>query len=104
MAWSTVRSVRRVAFVVVAVHDDPRRGEICIIAVDPDYQSRGIGLTLVNFATDPVTGLGLTLAEIGTGGDPGNPRPGTYTRHVYEKAGFTVRTSARRPAASASAN
>ena len=76
---------RPVGFVVVAVHDDPRRGEIYMIAVDPDYQDKGIVLTLVNFAVDRITGLGLPLAEIGTGGDPGH----APARHVYEKAGFT---------------
>jgi ribosomal protein S18 acetylase RimI-like enzyme len=78
-------AARPVAFAVVAVHDDPRRGEIYMIAVDPDYQDRGIGLALVNFATDRITELGLPLAEIGTGGDPGH----APARHVYEKAGFT---------------
>ncbi|HEX7163759.1 MAG TPA: GNAT family N-acetyltransferase [Trebonia sp.] len=76
---------RPIAFVVVAVHDDPRRGEIYMIAVDPDYQNRGIGLALVNFATDRIIELGLPLAEIGTGGDRGH----APARHVYEKAGFT---------------
>jgi ribosomal protein S18 acetylase RimI-like enzyme len=79
------QAARPIAFVVVAVHDDPRRGEIYMIAVDPDYQNRGIGLALVNFATDQITELGLPLAEIGTGGDPGH----APARHVYEKAGFT---------------
>ena len=34
---------------------------------------------------DRITELGLPLAEIGTGGDPGH----APARHVYEKAGFT---------------
>lgn len=85
MAGESRRAARPAAFVVVAVHDDPRRGEIYMIAVDPDYQNRGIGLALVNFATDRITELGLPLAEIGTGGDPGH----APARHVYEKAGFT---------------
>jgi ribosomal protein S18 acetylase RimI-like enzyme len=77
---------RPVGFVVVTVHDDsPRRGEIYMVAVDPGYQDRGIGLELVNFAVDRITVLGLPLAEIGTGGDPGH----APARHVYEKAGFT---------------
>ena len=75
---------RVVGFVVVAVHDDPHRGEIYMIAVDPDYQNRGVGLGLVNFAVDRIAELGLPLAEIGTGGDPGH----APARHVYEKAGF----------------
>src|SRR6185437_16296285 len=84
-AEEPARATRPIAFVVVAVHDDPRRGEIYMIAVDPDYQNRGLGLALVNFATDRITELGLPLAEIGTGGDPGH----APARHVYEKAGFT---------------
>jgi ribosomal protein S18 acetylase RimI-like enzyme len=75
---------RPVGFVVVAIHDEPRRGEIYMIAVDPGYQNRGIGLNLVTFAVDRITELGIPLAEIGTGGDPGH----APARHVYEKAGF----------------
>jgi len=76
---------RPVGFVVVAIHAGPRRGEIYMIAVDPAYQNRGIGLGLVNFAVDRIAELGLPLAEIGTGGDPAH----APARHVYEKAGFT---------------
>lgn len=75
---------RAIGFVVVAIHDDPDRGEIYMIAVDPDYQNRGVGLDLVNFAVDRIAELGIPLAEIGTGGDPGH----APARHVYEKAGF----------------
>jgi ribosomal protein S18 acetylase RimI-like enzyme len=79
--------VRRLpaGFVVVAIHDEPHRGEIYMVAVDPDYQNRGIGLNLVTFAVDRITELGIPLAEIGTGGDQGH----APARHVYEKAGFT---------------
>ncbi len=76
---------RPVGFIVVAVRDDPPRGEIYMVAVDPGHQNRGIGLALVNFAVDRIAELGLPLAEIGTGGDPGH----APARHVYEKAGFT---------------
>ena len=76
---------RPVGFVVVAVHDNPRRGEVYMIAVDPDCQNQGLGLDLVTFAVDRITELGLPLAQIGTGGDPGH----APARHVYEKAGFT---------------
>ena len=76
---------RPVGFVVVAVRDDPPRGEIYMVAVDPGHQNRGTGLELVNFAVDRIAELGLPLAEIATGGDPGH----APARHVYEKAGFT---------------
>lgn len=76
---------RPVGFVVVAIHDDPHRAEIYMIAVDPECQNQGIGLALVTFAVDRIAELGIPLAEIGTGGDPGH----APARHVYEKAGFT---------------
>jgi len=66
---------RPVGFAVVAVHDNPRCGEIYMIAVDPDYQNQGTGLDLVTFAVDRITEQGLPLAQIGTGGDP-RSRPG----------------------------
>lgn len=56
-----------------------------MVAVDPDYQNEGLGLALVNFAVDRIAELGIPLAEIGTGGDPGH----APARRVYEKAGFT---------------
>jgi ribosomal protein S18 acetylase RimI-like enzyme len=71
-AEDPTRAARPIAFVVVAVHDDPRRGEIYMIAVDPDYQDRGIGLAVVNFATDrPKSVPAATRAT---------PRLGTSTR------------------------
>jgi ribosomal protein S18 acetylase RimI-like enzyme len=76
---------RPVGFVVVAVHNEPHRGEIYMIAVDPAHQNQGIGLDLVNFAVERIAELGIPLAEIGTGGDPGH----APARRVYEKAGFT---------------
>jgi ribosomal protein S18 acetylase RimI-like enzyme len=75
-------------FIVVVVHrlnPETESGEIYMVAVDPDYQNEGIGLALVNFAVDRIAELGIPLAEIGTGGDPGH----APARRVYEKAGFT---------------
>jgi GNAT superfamily N-acetyltransferase len=57
-----------------------------MVAVDPECQSRGIGLTLVSLAVEEISKLGIPLAEIGTGGDPGH----AAARRVYEKAGFTA--------------
>ena len=62
--------------VVHPVNRETESGEIYMLAVDPDYQQRGIGRALVSFAVDRITELGIPLAEIGTGGDPGTPRPG----------------------------
>jgi GNAT superfamily N-acetyltransferase len=83
--WVADADGRPVGFVAVIIHDDTETGEIYMIAVDPDFQNQGIGLRLVSFAVQQIAGLGMTLAEIGTGGDPGH----APARRVYEKAGFT---------------
>jgi ribosomal protein S18 acetylase RimI-like enzyme len=83
--WVAQAGDRPVGFVAVIIHDDTQTGEIYMIAVDPDHQNRGIGSALVTFAVDRIIERGMTLAEIGTGGDPGH----APARRVYEKAGFT---------------
>ena len=85
-AWVAEADGRPVGFVVVVIHDEAKSGEIYMLAVDPDHQNQGIGLDLVTFAVDRIAELGIPLAEIGTGGDPGH----AHARHVYEKAGFTA--------------
>jgi ribosomal protein S18 acetylase RimI-like enzyme len=86
--WVAVKDGRPVGFVAVVLHDQDglRSGEIEMVAVDPECQSRGIGLTLVSLAVEEISKLGIPLAEIGTGGDPGH----AAARRVYEKAGFTA--------------
>ena len=87
-AWVAEADGRAVGFTVVVVHPinrETQSGEISMLAVDPGYQQRGIGLALVNFAVDRITELGIPLAEIGTGGDAGH----APARRVYERAGFT---------------
>ncbi len=83
--WVAESDGRPIGFVAVIINDDTETGEIYMIAVDPDYQNRGIGLALVTFAVDRIAERGMALAEIGTGGDPGH----APARRVYEKAGFT---------------
>ena len=86
--WVAEADGRPVGYTVVVVHPINREtesGEIYMLAVDPDYQGRGIGLALGSFAVDRITELGIPLAEIGTGGDPGH----APARRLYERAGFT---------------
>ncbi len=71
--------------VVHPINRETESGEIYMLAVDPDYQQRGIGIALVDYAVDRITELGIPLAEIGTGGDPGH----APARRLYERAGFT---------------
>jgi ribosomal protein S18 acetylase RimI-like enzyme len=86
--WVAVEDGRLVGFVAVVLHGEGGRGsgEIEMVAVDPECQSRGIGLKLVSLAVEEIGWLGFPLAEIGTGGDPGH----AAARRVYEKAGFTA--------------
>ena len=86
--WVAESSGRLAGFVAVVFHDrdGAKAGEIEMVAVDPEFQNQGIGLTLVSSAVDEIGNLGIPLAEIGTGGDPGH----APARRVYEKAGFTA--------------
>jgi GNAT superfamily N-acetyltransferase len=85
--WVAESGGRLAGFAAVVFHDrdGAKAGEIEMVAVDPDFQNQGIGLALVSFAVEEIGRLGIPLAEIGTGGDPGH----APARHVYEKAGFT---------------
>jgi len=86
--WVAEEDGRPVGFVAVVLHDQDglRSGEIDMVAVDPECQCRGIGLRLVSLAVEEISKLGIPLAEIGAGGDPGH----AAARRVYEKAGFTA--------------
>jgi ribosomal protein S18 acetylase RimI-like enzyme len=72
---------------------DPERliGEVWMLAVDPDFQHRGIGSALTTFATERLRDAGMRLVMIDTGGDPGH----APARRVYEKADFTLLPIAR---------
>jgi len=83
---------RPVGFVAVALnayHD--RMGVIDIIGVDPDYQRRGIGAQLTEFAVEHMRSHGMEIAVVETGGDPGH----APARAAYEAAGFTLLPIAR---------
>jgi ribosomal protein S18 acetylase RimI-like enzyme len=74
-----------VGFIAVIVADDMSHAEIEMLAVDPDFQGRGIGGDLMDVAMAHIAELGVSLVDIGTGGDVGH----AAARRVYEKAGFT---------------
>lgn len=77
----------------VAVHIDTGAGigEIDMVAVDPDYQRRGIGLLLTQHARAVIRAAGVPVAVVETGGDPGH----APARRLYERAGFTQLPIAR---------
>ncbi|WP_199330510.1 GNAT family N-acetyltransferase [Microcoleus sp. FACHB-68] len=66
-------------------------GEIYMVAVDPDFQGRGIGSDLIEFALAWMKDAGMSLAMVETGGDAGH----APARHTYEKVGFEVFPVAR---------
>lgn len=60
-------------------------GEIHMVAVDPPYQRRGIGASLIGFGTERLEEAGIPVAMVETGGDPGH----APARALYERTGFT---------------
>lgn len=66
-------------------------GEIYMIAVDPNFQGRGIGTALIKFTLTWMRDAGMSVAMVETGGDPGH----APARRTYEKAGFGLFPVAR---------
>ncbi|MGL5872639.1 MAG: GNAT family N-acetyltransferase [Xenococcaceae cyanobacterium] len=80
-----------VGFVAVKLNLEDSMGEIYMVAVDPNFQGRGIGSTLIEFALNWMKDAGMSIAMVETGGDPGH----APARHTYEKAGFELFPVAR---------
>jgi ribosomal protein S18 acetylase RimI-like enzyme len=89
--WVAIDSGSTVGFVAVKLHPESSLGEIYMIAVDPDYQRRGIGTALTEFALDWMKTAGISVAMVETGGDPGH----APARCTYEKLGFGLLPIAR---------
>jgi len=73
-------------FIAYALNSDDQTGEVELLAVHPDYQNHGIGTALNTFVLEKMKESGITLAVVGTGGDPGH----APARRSYEKAGYTA--------------
>jgi len=73
-------------FIACELNTRERIGEIQLLAVHPDEQDRGIGTALNIFALGKMKDAGMTLAVVGTGGDPAH----APARRSYEKAGFVA--------------
>ena len=78
-------------FVAVKLHSEDSMGEIYMVAVDPDFQGRGIGSALIEFAPCWMKDARMSIAMVETGGDPGHER----ARRIYEKVGFELFPVAR---------
>jgi GNAT superfamily N-acetyltransferase len=83
--WVAVVADTPVGFVSATRHEADRAAEIVMLAVDPDHQRRGVGVTLTRTALNWMREQGVKLALVETGGDPGH----ASARAVYTRAGFT---------------
>ncbi|HEX4970021.1 MAG TPA: GNAT family N-acetyltransferase [Steroidobacteraceae bacterium] len=89
--WVAIESETVAGFVALRYHAADKLGEIHMIAVDPDFQRRGIGLAMTDFAVERMKEAGMTIAMVETGGDSGHEP----ARAAYAKAGFGLFPVAR---------
>jgi ribosomal protein S18 acetylase RimI-like enzyme len=89
--WVAIDAGSTVGFVAVKLHSEDSMGEIYMVAVDPDFQGRGIGTALTEFALDRIKDAGMSVAMVETGGDLGH----APARYIYEKVGFGLLPIAR---------
>lgn len=73
-----------VAFCALSLNRKAGIGEIGLNAVDPARQGKGIGTWMYAAMLDRLKQAGMTVATVGTGGDPSH----APARRAYEKAGF----------------
>lgn len=89
--WVAIDSGYVAGFAAVKLHSEDSMGEIYMVAVDPDFQGRGIGRALIESAVAWMKDAGMSVAMVETGGDPGH----APARHTYEKVGFKLWPTAR---------
>ncbi len=83
-AWVACADEAPIGFATITYTEHDAGAEVYMIAVDPDHQRKGVGTRLLDHALDQMRRRGVTLATIGTGGDPGHGP----ARRAYERAGF----------------
>lgn len=89
--WVALDAGSTLGFVAVKLDSESSMGEIYMVAVDPDYQGRGVGSTLIEFVLAWMKDAGMSIAMVETGGDPGH----APARRTYEKLGFGLWSVAR---------
>ena len=89
--WVASDGSQTVGFVALKLHSEDRMGEVYMIAVDPDFQRRGIGPGLTNHSLAWLKQAGMTTVMVETGGDAGH----APARRTYESAGFRLLPIAR---------
>ena len=73
-----------VGWVCARIHPEDQMGEIYVIAVDPEYQRRGVGQRLMEHASALSKDAGMRMVMVETGGDSGH----APARALYESEGF----------------
>ncbi len=89
--WVAIDADSTVGFVAVKLDSESSMGEVYMVAVDPDFQGRGIGTALMEFALAWMKDSGMSVAMVKTGSDPGH----APARRTYEKIGFGLFPIAR---------
>jgi len=74
-----------IGFLSYELKEEKKVGEIMLLAVDPEYQERGIGTKLNDTALQEMKEAGMKVAAVDTGGDESH----APARRSYEKAGFS---------------
>jgi ribosomal protein S18 acetylase RimI-like enzyme len=89
--WVASEQSRTAGFVALKLHPEDRMGEIYMIAVDPDFQRRGIATSLTSHSLEWLKDAGMSIVMVETGGDPGH----APARRAYEAMGFRLLPVAR---------
>ena len=89
--WIASEESRTAGFVALKLHHEDQMGEIYMIAVDPDFQRRGIAASLTSHSVEWFKNAGMSIAMVETGGDPGH----APARRAYEASGFRLLPVAR---------
>jgi ribosomal protein S18 acetylase RimI-like enzyme len=84
--WVASEAPATAGFVALKLHPEDRMGEIYMIAVDPDFQRRGIATRLIEHSVRFFQDAGMSIVMVETGGDPGH----APARRAYEAAGFRL--------------
>jgi ribosomal protein S18 acetylase RimI-like enzyme len=67
--WVAIDECSTVGVVALKLQSEDRTGEICLIAVDLDFQGRGIGIALIEFALTQMEDAGMSYAGIPVGNE-----------------------------------
>lgn len=71
-------------WVCTHLHPEDHMGEVYVLAVDPEFQRRGIGAELISHSFSRARAAGMRMMMVETGDDPGH----APSRAAYETSGF----------------